>query len=158
MRVVGLHQHEEVSPVHFSSLHFVHVVNICTVSRVFVFVCLCLERCIPRSSSCEVRHRPRGPSSNCDVVYFDRSHERSVLSESSLIRHLEVVGVKCIPGGAYVTFVCIIALQRMVIQHASAVAQGNVVRAMSASYGKSLYSTPSQKPYPLSYNHKNLHD
>jgi hypothetical protein len=27
------------------------------------------------------------------------------------------------------------------ISHASAVAQGNVVRAMSASYGKSLYST-----------------
>jgi hypothetical protein len=34
------------------------------------------------------------------------------------------------------------------VSHASAVAQGNVVRAMSASYGKSLYSTlrSSQTP------------
>jgi hypothetical protein len=36
------------------------------------------------------------------------------------------------------------------ISHASAVAQGNVVRAMSASYGKSLYSTlrRNQTPQP----------
>jgi hypothetical protein len=35
------------------------------------------------------------------------------------------------------------------ISHASAVAQGNVVSAMSASYGKSLYSTlrTNQTPY-----------
>jgi hypothetical protein len=51
-------QREEVSPVHFSCLHFVHIVNICTVSSVFVFVCPCINRCVLRSSSCEVRHRP----------------------------------------------------------------------------------------------------
>jgi hypothetical protein len=36
------------------------------------------------------------------------------------------------------------------LSHASAVAQGNVVRAMSASYGKSLYSTlrRNQTPQP----------
>jgi hypothetical protein len=32
--------------------------------------------------------------------------------------------------------------------HASAVAQGNVVRAMSASYGKSLYSTLRRNQTP----------
>jgi hypothetical protein len=32
--------------------------------------------------------------------------------------------------------------------HASAVAQGNVVRAMSASYGKSLYSTLRKSQTP----------
>jgi hypothetical protein len=32
-------------------------------------------------------------------------------------------------------------LFEIITSHASAVAQGNVVRAMSASYGKSLYST-----------------
>jgi hypothetical protein len=34
--------------------------------------------------------------------------------------------------------------------HASAVAQGNVVRAMSASYGKSLYSTLRTNQTPQS--------
>jgi hypothetical protein len=33
------------------------------------------------------------------------------------------------------------ASERIVSSHASAVAQGNVLRVMSASYGKSLYST-----------------
>jgi hypothetical protein len=37
---------------------------------------------------------------------------------------------------------------KVVISHASAVAQGNVVRAMSASYGKRLYSTPRRNQIP----------
>jgi hypothetical protein len=37
---------------------------------------------------------------------------------------------------------------RAAFSHASAVAQGNVVRAMSASYGKSLYSTLRRSQTP----------
>jgi hypothetical protein len=37
---------------------------------------------------------------------------------------------------------------RVDISHATAVAQGNVVRAMSASYGKSLYSTLRRSQTP----------
>jgi hypothetical protein len=54
-------------------------------------------------------------------VVVDRSpfvdfDERSVLSASTIIRRLEVAGVKYIPGRAYVAFVCATALPRMVIR------------------------------------------
>jgi hypothetical protein len=40
-----------------------------------------------------------------DRSLFTGFDERSVLSESSLIRRLELAAFKGIPGGAYVTFV-----------------------------------------------------
>jgi hypothetical protein len=66
---------------------------------------------------------------DCDVVYYsivltyvvvDGSpfadfEERSMLSESAMIRHMEVAGIKYMPGVAYITFMCATALSRIVI-------------------------------------------